>query len=200
MPIEQADIQFLRGALSAREKSSVHDPTLAPAAVLLLLYPKNGDYCVLMNKRSDNVEYHKGEISFPGGGKDPEDRDFLDTALREVREEMGIRPEDVTVLGSLDDVATRSKFGVRVFVGTIPYPYPFVPSPLEIAEVLEVPIGELQDPANRREEARWAAGDLSKAYSYTHGKHLIYGATAQMLTQFLDILSNSGGAPKEDVR
>ena len=164
-----------------------------PAAVFILLYPKDGEYCILLNKRSQQVEHHKGEISFPGGARDPEDSDFLATALREVHEEMGIRPEDVTVLGQLDDVETRSRFGVRVFVGTIPYPYPFRPSAREIAEVLEVPLGALWDIANLREEARWVEGETRKAYSYVYGAHLIFGATAQMVTQFLDALPESFG-------
>ncbi len=174
--------------LLARKKVTVRDQSLMPAAVLLLIYPKDGQYCILLQKRTDGVEHHKGEISLPGGSKDPEDRDFLDTALREVHEEMGIRPEDVTVLGELDDVVTRTQFGIRVFVGTIPDSYPFKPSPVEIAEVLEVPVAELMSPANRREEARWVDGRVSRAYSYAYMEHLIFGATAQIVTQFLELL------------
>lgn len=183
-----ATIEAVKRILSSRQTKSLHDPSLMPAAVLLLLYPKDGEYCILLNKRSDQVEYHKGEVSFPGGGKDPEDKDFLDTALRETFEEMGVKPDDVTVLGQLDDVATRSSFEVRVFVGTIPYPYPYRPSAREISKVLEVPIRGLLDPANRREEVRWLDGKVSKAYCYVYGEHLIYGATAQILTQFLELL------------
>ena len=193
MPDAMADptIGALKRALSTRKKKSINDQSLIPAAVFLLLYPQNGTYFVLLNKRSLYVEHHKGEIAFPGGGRDPEDNSFLDTALRETHEEMGIRPEDVTVVGELDDVETRSGFGVRVFVGNIPYPYDFRPSADEIAEVLEVPLPELLDPANRREEVRWVDGDARKAYCYTHGEHLIYGATAQIMTQFLQVFGES---------
>ncbi len=187
MPDDPADT--LRRVLSSRQKSSSDDPSLSPAAVLLLLYPKDGEYCILLNKRSEEVENHKGEISFPGGVRDPEDRDFKETALREAQEEMGISPEDVTVLGELDDVVTRTGFAVRVFVGTIPYPYPFSPSSREIAEVLEVPIRELSEPANLREEARWSDGEVSKTYCYAYGGHLVFGATARIITQFLDLLA-----------
>ena len=192
-----AAIESLKRTLSGREKKSVHDPSLTPASVFLIVYPKDGEYCVLLNKRTEEVEHHKGEISFPGGGKDPGDKDFLATALRESYEEMGIRPEDITVLGELDDVITRTHFGVRVFVGTIPYPYSYNPSAVEIAEVLEVPIRHLLDPANLREEVRWVDGALSRSHSYAYGEHLIFGATAKIVDQFLELLPETWVAVKE---
>ena len=192
-------IESLKRTLANLSNRPVHDPSLIPAAVLLLLYPKDGEYCILLNKRTEEVEHHKGEISFPGGTRDPEDRDFLETALRETHEEMGIRPEDVTLLGELDDVVTRTGFGVRVYVGTIQYPYPFRPSAVEIAEVLEVPIRQLLDPSNRREEVRWENGKTSTAYSYTYGGHLIFGATARIMTQFLELLPAALGGEGDAV-
>ena len=176
---------LLQQVLAQRVKKNITDSDLMPAAVLLLLYAKEGAYHVLLNKRSELVEHHKGEISFPGGARDPEDRDFLDTALRETEEEMGVSRSDVTILGELDDIVT---FGVRVFVGTIPYPYPFKPSQDEIAEVLEVPLSVLQDPANLRQDARWVDNQLTTSYAYACGEHLVFGATATILEQFLDLL------------
>ena len=179
---------LLQQVLAQRVNKNITDSDLMPAAVLLLLYAKEGAYHVLLNKRSELVEHHKGEISFPGGARDPEDRDFLDTALRETEEEMGVSRSDVTILGELDDIVTRSNFGVRVFVGTIPYPYPFKPSQDEIAEVLEVPLSVLQDPANLRQDARWVDNQLTTSYAYACGEHLVFGATATILEQFLDLL------------
>ena len=181
---------LLQQVLSKRIKKNVTDSDLMPAAVLLLIYDKEGAYHVLLNKRSELVEHHKGEISFPGGGRDPEDRDFLDTALRETEEEMGVSRDDVTILGELDDIVTRSNFGVRVYVGTIPYPYPFQPSQDEIAEVLEVPLSVLQDPANLRQDARWVDNQLITSNAYACGEHLVFGATAAILEQFLDLLGH----------
>ena len=187
---------LLNRVLAHRVKQTVADSSLTPAAVMLLLYPKDGEYCVLLNKRSDQVEYHKGEISLPGGARDPEDRDSLETALRETEEEMGIQRSDVTVLGELDEVATRSRFRVQVYVGTIQYPYPFKPSTVEIAEVLEVPLSTMTDPSNLRLESRWEEGELVTTPSYAYNSHLIYGATARILQQFLELLRE--GAAKEE--
>lgn len=189
----QATIETVGRTLSGRRKKSIDDQPLMPAAVLVLMLPKDGECSILFTKRAEGVEHHKGEISFPGGSKEPEDHDFLETALRETSEEMGIRCEDVKILGELDDVETRSRFGVRVFVGAIPYPYPFKPSPREIAEVLEVPIRVLADTANWREEVRWVDGQSNKAYCYAYGEHLIYGATARIVAQFLEIIPNTPG-------
>ena len=180
----------VRKVLSQRVAQTVAGPSMMPAAVLLLLYPKDGEYCILLNKRSEQVEYHKGEISFPGGARDPEDNDFLDTALRETEEEMGINRADVNVLGELDEVTTRSQFRVKVFVGEIPPSYPFKPSAIEIAEVLEIPISSLQDPANLRVDTRWENGALFTNYTYAYNEHLVWGATAKILQQFLELLAD----------
>lgn len=186
----QSPLDIVSRAASRRVRQTVADPTLTPAAVLLLLYPKDGDYCVLLNKRSELVEYHKGEISFPGGAQDPQDNDLLDTALRETEEEMGINRADVTILGELDEIATRSRFRVRVFIGTIPYPYSFQPSACEIDEVLEVPLSSLRDESKLRVETRWELGRPVTSYAYAYNRHLVFGATARILQQFVELLED----------
>lgn len=188
--------ELVKRALADRELERVPESGLTPAAVLVLLYEKDGDYCVLLNKRSEEVEYHRGEISFPGGARDPEDGDSLDTALRETEEEMGILRGDVTVLGEMDEVATRSRFRVRVFAGTIEHPYDFDPNADEIAEVVEFPITALKDPNSRRVETHWQQGGPVNTYSYAYGEHLVFGATARILQQFLGLLDD--GLESED--
>ena len=157
---------------------------------MVLLYAKGGDYWVLLNKRSQDVEHHKGEISFPGGATDPDDRDPLDTALRETEEEMGIRREDIRLLGEMDEVATRSRFRVRVFAGAIGYPYDFRPSADEIAEIVEFPVSALLDQSSVRVDTHWQADGPTTVYSYAYGKHLVFGATARILQQFLQLLED----------
>ena len=158
---------------------------------MVLLYPNNGgQYCLLLNKRSQEVEHHKGEISFPGGAADPQDHSPLDTALRETQEEMGIPPDAITILGEMDEVATRSRFRVNVFAGTLSQPYDFRPSADEIAEIVEFPIAALRDPANLRIETHWQNGHPNTIHSYACGQHLIFGATARILQQFLQLLAD----------
>ena len=189
-------LELIQSTLAERQQHAAAAEGLMPAAVMLLLYPKDGEFCVLLNKRSMEVEHHKGEMSFPGGARDPEDRDFEDTARRETEEEMGIARDDITILGRLDDNVTRSNFLVKVFVGTIPYPYEFRPSSVEIAEVVEIPMSVLRDPATLRWDSRIEDGNRVAVKSYGYQQHLVYGATAKILDQFLDTLED--GLNKED--
>ena len=188
-------LDLIRDALARRPRVTAADEGLMPAAVMLLLYPKDGEFCVLLNQRSMTVEHHKGEMSFPGGARDPEDTDFEDTALRETEEEMGIDRHDITILGRLDDNVTRSNFLVKVFVGTIPYPYEFKPSSHEIAEVVEIPLSVLRDPATLRWDSRIENGERIAVRSYGYQQHLVYGATAKILDQFLETIED--GLQKE---
>ena len=185
----------LRSVLSDSPKKTIADPSLIPAGVMLLLYPKNGVDCVLLNRRTNEVEHHKGEISFPGGRKDDGDASLLDTALRETLEEMGVQPRHVEVLGELDDVRTTSNFLVNTHVAAIPYPYEFTVNESEVAEVLEVPVSALMDENNTREEVRISGNELVRSVAFAHGDNLIYGATARILGGFLELLDT---APDKD--
>ncbi len=180
--------EHIKHIIAETPHSTIGDPSLTPAGVMVLVFQKNGEDCVLLQKRSSKVDSHKGEISFPGGKMDPEDETMLDTALRETYEEMGIAPRDVEVLGALDQTATTTGFCTSPFAGTIPYPYDFNPSEEEVAEVLEVPVSSLMDSANSRDEIRVADGDLEYAPVFAYDGHIIFGATARILDRFLQLL------------
>ena len=163
------------------------------AAVLIPLYGPGPDFRVLYTVRTQEVEHHKGEISFPGGGVEPADESLEQTALRETHEEVGIAPGDVTLLGRMDDVITISDFLVTPVVGRVEvFPYAFAPARLEVAEVLEVPLSHLRDPANRAPHPNPPKGrSQAKFPAYRFGKHLIFGATALMTTYLLRALAEA---------
>ena len=176
-----------RRILESRSVKVAEGHSMAPAAVLLTLYHSENDFHVVLQKRSQQVEHHKGEISFPGGMADPDDKSLLHTALREAHEEMGIVPADVEVVGRLDDTPTITGFMISTYVGVVPSPYPFLPSGMEVAEVLTVPLAHLRDPGACRIETHLDAGKLRTMPVFVHEGHVIFGATARILDQFLSV-------------
>lgn len=147
----------------------------------------DGRLHVLFTKRSDSVEHHKGQVSFPGGGQDPGDNDLLETALRETEEEIGLRAEDVTVLGALDDYVTISRFVVSPFVGVVPYPYEFTVSDFEIDELFTVPVSSLLDEDNFHMVMEVRHGHPRPQYFFRVDPHVIWGITGRILFQLLDV-------------
>jgi 8-oxo-dGTP pyrophosphatase MutT (NUDIX family) len=169
-------------------RQDIQDSSLKQAAVLLPLSFMNGAYHVLFIKRSGKVEHHKGEISFPGGLCEESDGAFERTALRETHEEIGISPEDVRVLGLLDDIRTQStKYRVTPVVGVIPYPYPFALSAHEVEAIITVPIAHLLDPGNGGKESVVRGGKAYHGHVYHFGRQVIWGATARILDGFLTL-------------
>jgi len=179
----------LREALSQRQKQSIVDPSLTPSAVLVPVYCREGEYYLLFTKRSERVRYHKGQFSFPGGTYEARDELLLNTALRESEEEIGLMPGDIEVLGELDDTATTtSGYIVSPFVVFIPWPYQFTVDKREIERIIEVPISALLDRSCLREETSVVAGETISQYFYHYQGDVIWGATARILTQFLNII------------
>jgi len=186
---EKGFIDQVRKILHARNRRIIEQPPFARAAVLVPLFEK-GEAChMIFTKRSDNVRYHKGEISFPGGVFDERDGKLQRTALRETFEEIGLKEKDVQIIGVLDDIVTVTQFIVTPFVGLFPYPYPFKLNPIEIAELIEVPLSALldKDCFSEREIIRGTGKEVVNAYQYEN--HVIWGATARILQQFLDLIS-----------
>ena len=185
--------QDIKRILAQREKKVVlfSNKPLHPAAVLIPIYKKDGEYHVLLTKRTEELEYHKGQICFPGGSHHEEDVSLQDTALREAYEEVGIQPEDVEILGELDSMGTlTSNFLITPFVGIIPYPYEFTVSRHEIEELVEVPLSALADDSNYWEEIRSAEGVTGKASFFKYKDKVIWGATARILKQLVDLAFN----------
>ncbi|OLD39558.1 MAG: hypothetical protein AUI83_22950 [Armatimonadetes bacterium 13_1_40CM_3_65_7] len=161
---------LIRQKLARRTRRMIEADGLTRAAVLIPLLVQDGTPLVLFTRRTDTVQHHKGQISFPGGATEQGDVDALATALRETEEEVGIPRGIVEVLGTLDDVhATVSGFLITPFVGIISDPVPLRINTAEIAEVLSVPLSQQVD-----------------VYFYTHGRYEIWGVTARIMKSFID--------------
>lgn len=145
----------------------------------------DGDYLIL-TKRSEQLNSHKGQIAFPGGSVDAEDENPLGTALRETYEEIGVAPRDVHVLGQLDQVVAGYRFLVTPFVGLIPYPCEFRPNPGETDAVFSVPVKALLDETAFRLETR--PDRRGPIYHFHYQEWDIWGATARMVKQLLEVV------------
>ncbi len=190
--------EFIRNKLAEADRSQaetdgyaeipIHpDVHLKCAAVLVPLVFFQNEWHVLYTRRTDRVESHKGQVSFPGGACDEGETTPEETALREADEEIGIAPSDVRVIGKLSRMVTISKYRVTPVVGVIQFPYAFKTSGAEVARVFTMPLTWL---ANRNNywEFSMPGSDRSVIVYHPFDGELLWGATARMTVNFLKIL------------
>ena len=181
--------------LSSREPRFFDDKgttNYRPAGVLLPLLEEGGVWKVLFTKRTDNVEHHKGQISFPGGAVDKEDASIEETVLRETYEEIGLSREHVEILGRIDDVLTMaSNYIVHPFVGRITNLNDLVINRAEVERVVKAPLSLFHraNPEKRRYSVEYE-GVIYETPAYEYGKDLIWGATARMMENFMEIIGD----------
>ena len=154
---------------------------LKPAAVLALLVKREQGLTVLFTRRADHLQAHAGQVSFPGGRQMAGRETLAECALRETEEEVGLKPDQITLLGRWETYETGTGYAVTPFAGVIEPGFDLSPDPGEVAEVFETPFDFLMDKDNHKLEEREFAGMLRRFYAMPHQGRYIWGATAGML-------------------
>jgi 8-oxo-dGTP pyrophosphatase MutT (NUDIX family) len=192
------DMQWLAGA-SAEVVSQVRASFPAPrvpAAVLVPLVERESGLTVLLTQRAETLKDHAGQISFPGGRIEPDDKDAWHAALRETFEEIGLLPDFVEFAGYLPDHHVITGFRVTPVVGFVNPEYQLRIAEAEVHDVFEVPLDFILDAANHRSRQR-KLGDLTiEVHDIPYGGRNIWGATAGMLMTLRRMLQSRGGAAR----
>ena len=163
------------------QEDGVGDQALTPASVLVPIVVRENGPAVLLTQRTAHLRDHAGQISFPGGRSEPGDASPAHTALRETREEIGLSDEHIEIVGYLPEYRTGTGYRVTPVVGVLTPPFELRRDPFEVAEIFEVPLAFLMNPANHKRESMHYRGKLRAFYSMPYGDYFIWGATASIL-------------------
>ena len=187
----------LRAVLERRAPREFSSPAGRSAGVLVPLFLRDGEIHVVLTRKTDHLRRHSGEVSFPGGGREPQDATLQHTALREAFEETAIHPPDVDVLGALDDMPTASgAYVMRPYVGVIPYPYELVPEPFEVARILTPPLARFADRGRMRVDEWEHEGVRYPVYFFEEvDGELVWGATARVLFGLVELIEGRDPQP-----
>lgn len=174
--------------LGNRKEIRIVHPSFRPSAVLMPFFLEDNEIKVLFTIRHKDLKHHKGEISFPGGKKDDEDKDLIETALRETKEEVGIDRNQITILGQIDDLFTLTRYIVTPYVGIIKGKFKITTSDKEVFRVIKVPLSIFGKNGFFQEEGWEQNGMSHPIFYYYWRKNIIWGATAYMMNQFMEIM------------
>lgn len=167
---------------------AVSEEPARDAGVLLLLYLRNGRLHLVLTRRAAHLPNHKGQISLPGGARESGES-IEETALREAHEELNLAPADIQVLDRLTPLyIPPSNYCIHPVVGYTPSRPAFRPDPHEVAEILEVPLAKLLDPATVQEEDWQLRGMRVRVPFFAVGGHKVWGATAMVLAEFVELI------------
>lgn len=190
------DLDRLRSVLDPEPSSAafvledgVGDELLTPASVLVPIVLRADEPTVLLTVRTTHLKDHPGQISFPGGRAEPGDASPAHTALRETEEEIGIEPNTIEIAGYLPEYRTSTGFCVTPVVAFVTPPFALHLAPFEVAEVFEVPLAFLLDPANHQQHSLHHRGKLRHYHAMPYGNHFIWGATAGMILSLYHAIS-----------
>ncbi len=202
--LRQSPLEVLRGVLLAEPPHDIghddfdlypemrpHEQNDAVEASVLIPVIAGKEPALLFTRLTETLSRHSGQVSFPGGRRDPGDLSPVETALRETMEETGIAPAFVSVAGFLPRYRTGTGFNILPVVGVLRDGFALAADPREVAEIFEVPLAFFLDPANRRQESREMRGTLRHFTAFRPGPHYIWGATAAILSDFVDRLAKA---------
>jgi 8-oxo-dGTP pyrophosphatase MutT (NUDIX family) len=183
------DINILKEFLSKRKRKTIPQQDYKPASVLIPL-TENGKIYMLLTKRAKHLTNHPGEISFPGGRLDDKDKNRLETALREVEEEIGIPSYEINVVGALDDAISITNFHIVPYVGVIPFFCPYSFNKSEIDEIILIPLSFF---LHQPKMEIYRKGNIVKEnFIYDYKGNIIFGLTAFLIKNLVEILLESG--------
>lgn len=195
------DLERLRASLLSEpltghfvQEDGADEQPLTPAAVLFPIVLRDGAQTVLLTQRTAHLRDHAGQISFPGGRVEAEDISPSHTALRETEEEIGLSRDRIEILGFLPEYRTGTGFRVTPVVALVQPPFDLLPDPFEVAEVFEVPLAFLLDPANHQQHSLHYRGALRHYFAMPYGDYFIWGATAGMIRSLSERLGLLHGA------
>jgi len=190
-PSNPLDVVTPRGAYSWPEGMLDQiAATLKPAGVLIPVRVRENHLSVLLTQRSAELKHHAGQVSFPGGRMEETDADIVTTALRETREEIGIAEEHVSVIGYLETMPTVTGYAVSPAVGLVDGAVDMTIDKTEVEYVFEVPLEFLMDAGNHQMVEREWQGLSFSMVEFHYAEQRIWGATAQMLLRFINIIKN----------
>lgn len=176
------------------KEQTIFPPSYRKASVLMPLVLDDGEWKVLFTRRSDTVQDHKGQVSFPGGAAEPTDHGPEETALRELEEETGILSAEIEILGVLPEMSTITGFLVTPVVGRLPWPAAMSPNTEEVARVFTIPLCWLAEASNRQEQL-YRLSDGSEhpvIFFQEYDGELVWGVTARILVNFLELVGLPG--------
>ena len=194
--LDDVNLETLRSSLLQQPSGSApiveaggDRQNLVAASVLFPIVLHEQGPAVLLTQRTDQLRDHPGQISFPGGRVEPGDLSAVDTALREAYEEIGLSPRHVEVIGFLPEYLTATGYRITPVVAFLTPPFSLRADPSEVAEVFEVPLAFLMNPANHERHSREYQGRTRHFFAMPYGRHYIWGATAGIIVALARLLA-----------
>lgn len=193
---EKRIAELLRRNSHQSVENITDDSSYRRAAVLVPLIPLDNEWHLLFTRRTEEVQYHKGQVSFPGGATEPGDRSIEQTALREACEEIGVRPRYVRVLGQLECITTISQYLVTPVVGRIKWPLATSPAPNEVSRIFTIPLAWLAERSNWEERPyELPDGKIHQVVFFReYDGELLWGISARITLMLLKALGLIIGA------